>query len=115
MIITISVVVTCIILIGVTIYMIVKDYLDRENTRIWMRRRMRRMSDSLLQMEQEVEALKTDVKILKDNEVQLASNLDEIINDEINAIENKTELALLSVQTIQNGFLQNFDAQEDNM
>lgn len=114
MIITISVVATCVILVGINIYVVIKDYFDKQNTLSWVRRRLKRMSDDLFYMDQDIAVMKKNIETLRIDIVRLTSNPKDIVDiDGIDAriasLENKTELALMSVQTIQNNFLQNLD------
>lgn len=117
---TISIVVTCVVLVGVNVYILVRDYFDKENMMLWVRRRVKRVSDDLFHMNQDIEAIKRDMDALRIDIVGLKSGSKNNINmDTINAkmdhIENKTELALMSVQTIQDNFLQILDAKENNL
>lgn len=114
MVITISIVLTCIILVSLNIYMVIKDYFDKENTS-WTKRRVKRMSDDLFYMDQDIAVIKKNVESLRVDIVKLTLNPTDvvdmsIIESRLSELESKTELALMSVNTIQNNFLQNLDA-----
>lgn len=114
MLITVSVVVTCIILVGINVYIAIKDYLDKKNTISWVRRKVRHMSGDLFYINQDIEVMKKNIETLRMDIVRLTSNPKDIvdidvINAKIASLENKTELTLMSVQTIQSNFLQNLD------
>lgn len=120
MVITISVVLTCIILVSLNIYMAIKDYFDKENTISWTKRRVKRMSDDLFYMDQDIAVIKKNVESLRVDIVKLTSNPTDvvdmsIIESRLSELESKTELALMSVNTIQNNFLQNLDAKVEEV
>ena len=120
MVITISVVLTCIILVSLNIYMAIKDYFDKENTISWTKRRVKRMSDDLFYMDQDIAVIKKNVESLRVDIVKLTSNPTDVVDmsvieSRLSELESKTELALMSVNTIQNNFLQNLDAKVEEV
>ena len=120
MIITISVVATCVILIVLNVYLVIKDYFDKKHIENFMSRRVKRISDDMFYMDQELTVLKRNVDALRVDIVKLTSNPRDIVNvtdieSRLTELESKTELALMSVNTIQNGFLQNLDAQVEEV
>jgi hypothetical protein len=110
MIITISVVATCVILIVLNVYLVIKDYFDKQNIENFMSRRVKRISDDMFYMDQELTILKRNVDALRVDIVKLTSNPQDIvdlsmINNEITTLESKVDLALMSIKTIQDNFL----------
>lgn len=110
MIITISVVATCVILIVLNVYLVIKDYFDKKHIENFMSRRVKRISDDMFYMDQELTVLKRNVDALRVDIVRLTSNPRDIvdlsmINNEITTLESKVDLASLSIKTIQDNFL----------
>ena len=110
MIITISVVTTCIILVALNIYLAVKDYFDKQNIENFMSRKVKRISEDMFYVDQNISQLKINVDSLREDLVRLANNVEQGDFSDVNVrlvnVENKVNLALASIQTIQEGFLQ---------
>lgn len=110
MIITISVVTTCIILVALNIYLAVKDYFDKQNIENFMSRKVKRISEDMFYVDQNISQLKINVDSLREDLVRLANNVEQGDFSDVNVrlvkVENKVNLALASIQTIQNVFLQ---------
>ena len=110
MIITISVVTTCVILVALNIYLAVKDYFDKQNIENFMSRRVKRISEDMFYFDQHVSQLKINVDSLRADLVRLANNVEQgdfsDVNIHLVKVEDKVDLALASIQTIQEGFLQ---------
>lgn len=110
MIITISVVTTCIILVVLNIYLAVKDYFDKQNIENFMSRKVKRISEDMFYFDQHVSQLKINVDSLRADLVRLANNVEQgdfsDVNIRLVKVEDKVDLALASIQTIQEGFLQ---------
>ena len=111
MIITISVVTTCIILVVLNIYLAVKDYFDKQNIENFMSRKVKRISEDMFYVDQNISQLKINVDSLREDLVRLANNVEQgdfsDVNIRLVKVEDKVNLALASIQTIQEGFLQN--------
>ena len=110
MIITISVVTTCVILVALNIYLAVKDYFDKQNIENFMSRRVKRISEDMFYVVQDISQLKINVDSLREDLVRLANNVEQgdfsDVNIRLVKAEDKVDLALASIQTIQEGFLQ---------
>ena len=110
MIITISVVTTCVILVALNIYLAVKDYFDKHNIENFMSRKVKRISEDMFYVVQDISQLKINVDSLRADLVRLANNVDQgdfsDVNIRLVKVEDKVDLALASIQTIQEGFLQ---------
>ena len=110
MIITISVVTTCVILVALNIYLAVKDYFDKQNIESFMSRRVKRISEDMFYVVQDISQLKINVDSLREDLVRLANNVEQgdfsDVNIRLVKVEDKVDLALASIQTIQEGFLQ---------
>lgn len=110
MIITISVVTTCIILVALNIYLAVKDYFDKQNIENFMSRKVKRISEDMFYVDQNISQLKINVDSLREDLVRLANNVEQGDFSDVNVrlvkVENEVNLALASIQTIQNVFLQ---------
>ena len=110
MIITISVVTTCVILVALNIYLAVKDYFDKQNIENFMSRKVKRISEDMFYVDQNISQLKINVDSLREDLVRLANNVEQGDFSDVNVrlvnVENKVNLALASIQTIQEGFLQ---------
>lgn len=110
MIITISVVTTCIILVALNIYLAVKDYFDKQDIENFMSRKVKRISEDMFYVDQNISQLKINVDSLREDLVRLANNVEQGDFSDVNVrlvkVENKVNLALASIQTIQNVFLQ---------
>lgn len=110
MIITISVVTTCIILVALNIYLAVKDYFDKQNIENFMSRKVKRISEDMFYVDQNISQLKINVDSLREDLVRLANNVEQGDFSDVNVrlvkVENKVNLALASIQTVQNVFLQ---------
>ena len=110
MIITISVVTTCVILVSLNIYLAVKDYFDKQNIENFMSRRVKRISEDMFYVVQDISQLKINVDSLREDLVRLANNVEQgdfsDVNIRLVKVEDKVDLALASIQTIQEGFLQ---------
>ena len=96
MIITISVVATCVILIVLNVYLVIKDYFDKKHIDNFMSRRVKRISDDMFYMDQELTVLKRNVDALRVDIVRLTSNPQDIvdlsmINNEITTLESKVD------------------------
>lgn len=110
MIITISVVTTCVILVALNIYLAVKDYFDKQNIENFMSRKVKRISEDMFYVDQNISQLKINVDSLREDLVRLANNVEQGDFSDVNVrlvkVENEVNLALASIQTIQNVFLQ---------
>ena len=110
MIITISVVTTCVILVALNIYLAVKDYFDKQNIENFMSRKVKRISEDMFYVDQNISQLKINVDSLREDLVRLANNVEQgdfsDVNIRLVKVEDKVNLALASIQTIQEGFLQ---------
>ena len=111
MIITISVVTTCVILVALNIYLAVKDYFDKQNIENFMSRRVKRISEDMFYFDQHVSQLKINVDSLREDLVRLANDVEHKgdlsgVSVRLVKVEDKVNLALASIQTIQEGFLQ---------
>ena len=110
MIITISVVTTCVILVALNIYLAVKDYFDKQNIENFMSRKVKRISEDMFYVDQNISQLKINVDSLREDLVRLANNVEQGDFSDVNVrlvnVENKVNLALASIQTVQNVFLQ---------
>ena len=110
MIITISVVTTCVILVALNIYLAVKDYFDKHNIENFMSRKVKRISEDMFYVVQDISQLKINVDSLRADLVRLANNVEQgdfsDVNIRLVKVEDKVDLALASIQTIQEGFLQ---------
>lgn len=110
MIITISVVTTCVILVVLNIYLAVKDYFDKQNIENFMSRKVKRISEDMFYVDQNISQLKINVDSLREDLVRLANNVEQGDFSDVNVrlvkVENEVNLALASIQTIQNVFLQ---------
>lgn len=67
MIITISVVTTCIILVALNIYLAVKDYFDKQNIENFMSRKVKRISEDMFYVDQNISQLKINVDSLRED------------------------------------------------
>ncbi len=111
MIITISVVTTCVILVALNIYLVVKDYFDKQNIENFMSRKVKRISEDMFYVDQDIFQLKKNVDSLREDLVRLANDVEHKgdfsdVNIRLVKVEDKVNLALASIQTIQEGFLQ---------
>ena len=115
MIITISVVTTCVILLSLNVYSIIKD----------SRFRKRFLNDfdfKLKQLSEEQYYLKTDLSKLEKSVTNLSQNMDNIkslnsvammdlsdLNSKLGDMDKRVGLALMSINTLQSNFLDNMD------
>lgn len=115
MIITISVVTTCVILLSLNVYSVIKD----------SRFRKRFLNDfdfKLKQLSEEQYYLKTDLSKLEKSVTNLSQNMDNIkslnsvammdlsdLNSKLGDMDKRVGLALMSINTLQSNFLDNMD------
>lgn len=115
MIITISVVTTCVILLSLNVYSVIKD----------SRFRKRFLSDfdfKLKQLSEEQYYLKTDLSKLEKSVNNLYQNMDNVkslssvammdlsdLNSKLDDMDKRVGLALMSINTLQSNFLDNMD------
>jgi hypothetical protein len=115
MIITISVVTTCVILLSLNVYSVIKD----------SRFRKRFLNDfdfKLKQLSEEQYYLKTDLSKLEKSVNNLYQNMDNVkslssvammdlsdLNSKLDDMDKRVGLALMSINTLQSNFLDNMD------
>lgn len=115
MIITISVVTTCVILLSLNVYLVIKD----------SRFRKRFLNDfdfKLKQLSEEQYYLKTDLSKLEKSVNNLYQNMDNVkslssvammdlsdLNSKLDDMDKRVGLALMSINTLQSNFLDNMD------
>lgn len=115
MIITISVVTTCVILLSLNVYSVIKD----------SRFRKRFLNDfdfKLKQLSEEQYYLKTDLSKLEKSVTNLSQNMDNVkslnsvammdlsdLNSKLGDMDKRVGLALMSINTLQSNFLDNMD------
>lgn len=75
-----------------------------------MSRKVKRISEDMFYVDQNISQLKINVDSLREDLVRLANNVEQGDFSDVNVrlvkVENEVNLALASIQTIQNVFLQ---------
>lgn len=115
MIITISVVTTCVILLSLNVYSVVKDSMFRK-------RFINDFDFKLKQLSEEQYYLKTDLSKLEKSVNNLYQNMDNVkslssvammdlsdLNSKLDDMDKRVGLALMSINTLQSNFLDNMD------
>lgn len=115
MIITISVVTTCVILISLNVYSVVKDSIFRK-------RFINDFDFKLKQLSEEQYYLKIDLSKLEKSVNNLYQNMDNVkslssvammdlsdLNSKLDDMDKRVGLALMSINTLQSNFLDNMD------
>ena len=91
--------------------LIIKDYFDKKHIENFMSRKVKRISEDMFYFDQHVSQLKKNVDSLREDLVRLANDVENKgdlsgVNVRLVKVEDKVNLALASIQTIQEGFLQ---------
>lgn len=115
MIITISVVATCVILLSLNVYSVIKDSIFRK-------RFMNDFDFKLKQLSEEQYYLKTDLSKLENSVNDLSKCVDNIkslssivamdlsdLNSKLDDVDKRVGLSLMSINTLQSNFLDNMD------
>ena len=115
MIITISVVTTCVILLSLNVYSVVKDFIFRK-------RFINDFDFKLKQLSEEQYYLKIDLSKLEKSVNNLYQNMDNVkslssvammdlsdLNSKLDDMDKRVGLALMSINTLQSNFLDNMD------
>lgn len=115
MIITISVVTTCVILLSLNVYSVVKDSIFRK-------RFINDFDFKLKQLSEEQYYLKIDLSKLEKSVNNLYQNMDNVkslssvammdlsdLNSKLDDMDKRVGLALMSINTLQSNFLDNMD------
>lgn len=115
MIITISVVTTCVILLSLNVYSVVKDSIFRK-------RFINDFDFKLNQLSEEQYYLKIDLSKLEKSVTNLSQNMDNVkslnsvtmmdlsdLNSKLDDMDKRVGLALMSINTLQSNFLDNMD------
>lgn len=115
MIITISVVTTCVILLSLNVYSVVKDSIFRK-------RFINDFDFKLKQLSEEQYYLKIDLSKLEKSVIDLSQNMDDVkslnsvtmmdlsdLNSKLDDMDKRVGLALMSINTLQSNFLDNMD------
>ena len=115
MIITISVVTTCVILLSLNVYSVVKDSIFRK-------RFINDFDFKLKQLSEEQYYLKIDLSKLEKSVDNLYQNMDNVkslssvammdlsdLNSKLDDMDKRVGLALMSINTLQSNFLDNMD------
>lgn len=115
MIITISVVTTCVILLSLNVYSVVKDSIFRK-------RFINDFDFNLKQLSEEQYYLKIDLSKLEKSVNNLYQNMDNVkslssvammdlsdLNSKLDDMDKRVGLALMSINTLQSNFLDNMD------
>ena len=115
MIITISVVATCVILLSLNVYSVIKDSIFRK-------RFMNDFDFKLKQLSEEQYYLRTDLSKLENSVNDLSKCVDNIkslsstvamdlfdLNSKLDDVDKRVGLSLMSINTLQSNFLDNMD------
>lgn len=115
MIITISVVTTCVILLSLNVYSVVKDSIFRKSF-------INDFDFKLKQLSEEQYYLKIDLSKLENSVNNLYQNMDNVkslssvammdlsdLNSKLDDMDKRVGLALMSINTLQSNFLDNMD------
>lgn len=115
MIITISVVTTCVILLSLNVYSVVKDSIFRK-------RFINDFDFKLKQLSEEQYYLKIDLSKVEKSVNDLSQNMDNVkslnsvtmmdlsdLNSKLDDMDKRVGLALMSINTLQSNFLDNMD------
>lgn len=117
MIITISVVLTCIFLVAINLYVVIRDSYDKKYAASDTFRKLKRLSEELYYIDNDVSEIKRRLEGLENSFVLFktdpARQIDiNLLDKKFNYLESQIDVALSSINTLQLDSLKIFDSAE---